>query len=146
MKKVFLALASLLLGAISLSAQNGNVTPPPGNSGQSGHGPYYGRHDNTDRQAWANLTPEQRGQVHQLLKTQHEEIKACRANGTPGSCSGLFQKQRTERQNLAQSLGLKHLPMGWGRRGNGQHKPGADNQFRSQFKGQNKPVTPPPSH
>src|SRR5277367_2368064 len=115
MKKVFLVLASLLLGAVTLSAQNSNVTHPTGNGWQGGHGPY-GHHDSADRQAWANLSPEQRGQVHQLLKTQHEELKACHASGTPGSCAGVFQKQRTDRQALAQSLGLKHLPMGFGHR------------------------------
>ena len=133
MRKLFIAVASLMLGALTLSAQSPNAAPPSDNGGHSG--PAF-THRGAERQAWANLTPEQRGQIHTLLKQQHEEQKACHANGSAASCDALWQKQRTDRQNLAQSLGLKHLPFG-GRPHRRGHRP--------QGAGQAKPGTSQPS-
>jgi len=113
MKKLFLALSALVLSAITLSAQAPTTPPPsntPANNGGGSNQGTYGNDRAAERQAWKNLTPEQRSQVHQLFQKQIAERKACRTGSTPCSLTDLRQKQFTERQGLAQSLGLKHLP------------------------------------
>jgi len=59
---------------------------------------------------WDNLTQQQKNQVDALNQRHMEEFEACKTNPADPNCKNLHKRQKAERQNLAQTLGLKHLP------------------------------------
>jgi hypothetical protein len=59
---------------------------------------------------WDNLTQQQKSQIDALNQRHMEEREACKANPNEPNCKDLHKRQKAERQNLAQSLGVKHLP------------------------------------
>src|SRR5579871_670388 len=64
----------------------------------------------TAQNQWDNLTQQQKNQVDALNQRHLEEREACKANPADPNCKNLHKRQKAERQNLAQTLGLKHLP------------------------------------
>src|SRR6266481_5318329 len=64
----------------------------------------------TAQNQWDNLTQQQKNQVDALNQRHMEERETCKANASDPNCKELHKRQKNERQNLAQSLGLKHLP------------------------------------
>lgn len=96
----------------------------------------------TAQNQWDNLTQQQRNQIEEMNQKHLEAREACKDNPSDPNCKDLHKRQKNERQNLAQNLGLKHLPQAEHNEHRPQHHGSPGPGYGRPQRGNSMPPTP----